>query len=415
MGGVVDSIEYREDHVIQKVNSWLDELNMLCDIARIERQEAYSCFVSECKHKLTYIRRTIRNTSHQLEKTEEVMLTKFIPAITGGIYVNPDERYLLPLPAKYGGLGIPIFSELSGIEFKNSQIMSEDLRNKTIEQERTDSQQQEEKTKENNNKIRNSKQGRYHSILQRLCNDMSDEQRRLNEINQQQGASYWLTTLPIKEEGYTINKNYFWDLLRLRYGWQLQRLPTNCECGACFTMDHALSRKKGDFISLRHSQIRDLTANCLNIIRHDVLQTRDLTAKLLKIIRHDVFQIRDLTANLLKIIHYDVFQIRDLTANLLKIIRHDVLIEPTLQQLTGESLHERNVNITGEARVDIVARGFWISGQWTFFNIRVFNPIARGYGSQELTKAYEINEREKKRQFNERILEVEHGSFTPLS
>ena len=162
-------------------------------------------------------------------------------------------------------------------------------------------------------------------------------------------------------------------------------------------MDHALSRKKGDFISLRHSQIRDLTANCLNIIRHDVLQTRDLTAKLLKIIR------------------YDVFQIRDLTANLLKIIRHDVLIEPTLQQLTGESLHERNVNITGEARADIVARGFWISGQWTFFNIRVFNPIARGYGSQELTKAYEINEREKKRQFNERILEVEHGSFTPLS
>ena len=107
-------------------------------------------------------------------------------------------------------------------------------------------------------------------------------------------------------------------------------------------------------------------------------------------------------------------QIRDLTANLLKTICHDVLIEPTLQQLTGESLHERTANITNDARVDIAARGFWISGQRAFFDIRVFNPMARRYESQELNKAYEINEREKKRQYNERILEVEHSSFTPL-
>ena len=40
--------------------------------------------------------------------------------------------------------------------------------------------------------------------------------------------------------------------------------------------------------------------------------------------------------------------------------------------------------------------------------------MAQRYGSQELTKAYEINEREKKRQYNEQILEIKHGSFTPL-
>ena len=90
------------------------------------------------------------------------------------------------------------------------------------------------------------------------------------------------------------------------------------------------------------------------------------------------------------------------------------MIEPTLQQLTGESLNERTANITDEEHVDIGTRGFWISGQQVFFDIRVFNPITQRYGSQELTKAYEINEREKKRQYNERILEVEHASFTPL-
>ena len=188
---------------------------------------------------------------------------------------------------------------------------------------------------------------------------MSNEQQQLNKINQQQGASTWLTTSPVKDEGYTINKNCFWDLLQLRYGWQLQRLPTICECGIRLTMDHALSCKKGDFISLRLNQIRDLRAN------------------------------------------------------LLKIICHGVLIEPTLQQVTGESLHERTANITDEARVDIAARGFCISEQRAFFDIRVFNPMAQWYRSQELTKAYEINGRKKKRQYNERISEVEHSSFIP--
>ena len=104
--------------------------------------------------------RTIPNISHQLEKTHELILTKFIPAITGGIYVNQDKRYLLSLSAKYGGLGLPIYSDLAGIEFQNSQIMSEDLRNKVTEQERAGSQQHDKKMKENKNNIENSKQAR---------------------------------------------------------------------------------------------------------------------------------------------------------------------------------------------------------------------------------------------------------------
>ena len=226
-GAVIGSIEYHENYVTQKVNTWLDELNMLCDITRIASQAEYSCFVNGYKHKV-YIMRAIPKMCTQLEKIDELILTKFIPEITGGIYVNPDERYLLSLPVKYSGLGLPILSELAGIEFQNSQIMSEDLRNKIIEKGQASSQQHDKKIKENKNNIQKSMQACHNSILQRLRNDMTDEQQRLNEINQQQGASTWLTTLPIKEEGYTINKNCFWDLLLLLYGWQLQRLPTTC-------------------------------------------------------------------------------------------------------------------------------------------------------------------------------------------
>ena len=48
-----------------------------------------------------------------------------------------------------------------------------------------------------------------------------------------------------------------------------------------------------------------------------------------------------------------------------------------------------------------------------FFDERVFNPTAKRYVNQELRKLYEVNEKEKKKERNERILQVEHGAFTP--
>ena len=99
---------------------------------------------------------------------------------------------------------------------------------------------------------------------------MNDQQLRLNSTSQDNGASSWLTTLSIKEEGYTINKQKIWDLIRIRYGWDLNRLPENCECDTKFTIEHALSCKKGGFISLRHNRIRNLTTTLLREVCHDV-------------------------------------------------------------------------------------------------------------------------------------------------
>ena len=49
-----------------------------------------------------------------------------------------------------------------------------------------------------------------------------------------------------------------------------------------------------------------------------------------------------------------------------------------------------------------------------FFDIRVIDPNARRYKSRTLPQAYTANEREKKRHYNERVLQVENGGFTPL-
>ena len=82
--------------------------------------------------------------------------------------------------------------------------------------------------------------------------------------------------------------------------------------------------------------------------------------------------------------------------------------------MSGETISDKTTNKSDQARVDISARGFWLTGQGAFFDVRVFNPTAKRYVNQELRKSYEINEKGKKKQYNELILQVEHGTFTSL-
>ena len=38
---------------------------------------------------------------------------------------------------------------------------------------------------------------------------------------------------------------------------------------------------------------------------------------------------------------------------------------------------EKTANISDQARADISARGFWLTGQLAFLDVRVFNPTAK--------------------------------------
>ena len=100
-------------------------------------------------------------------------------------------------------------------------------------------------------------------------------------------------------------------------------------------------------------------------------------------------------------------------ANLLDEVAYDVRVEPPLTPLTGEGLPSGS-NIADDARLDEAARGFWERCEMAFFDIKVFNPYAKTHLNQNLNAAFTRNEREKKRQYNQRCIQVEHASFTPL-
>ena len=107
-------------------------------------------------------------------------------------------------------------------------------------------------------------------------------------------------------------------------------------------------------------------------------------------------------------------ELRDLTASLLKKVCNDVQTEPPLQPVTGERL-PRSANREDGARLDVRARGFWDgSMQDAFFDVRVFHPFASSYQSLSLSSLYRQHETKKKSEYGSRVREIEHGCFTPL-
>ena len=149
--------------------------------------------------------------------------------------------------------------------------------------------------------------------------------------------------------------------LALRYDWHPARTPSHCDCGANFSIEHSLSCPKGGFPTIRHNEIRDLTAS------------------------------------------------------LMTEVCNDVQLEPDLQPLTGEQLTYTTANVEDGARLDIAANGFW-GGRYerTFIDVRIFNPHAPSNRNSDLATCYRKHERSKKRAYEQRVREVEHASFTPL-
>ena len=157
----------------------------------------------------------------------------------------------------------------------------------------------------------------------------------------EKGASAWLTTIPIEKHGFALHKGTFHDAVALRYGWPLRFCPENCICGSRFEPDHQLVCQQGGYISLRH------------------------------------------------------YELRDLTASLLKEVCIDVSTEPLLQTVTGENLPTSS-NTTDGARLDVRPKGIWARNlQDAFFDIRVFHPHSPSYRDTNLASLYRQHEAKK--------------------
>lgn len=358
LGAVIGDINYKNQYVNSKIQDLMNQLQLLSQIAVMEPQSAFTAFNAGFKSKFTYLMRTIPNISKNLQPIEDIIRNEFLPAITGGHCCSNAERDLLSLPIRLGGLGITNFVNESDFEYDNSRSITASLSKAIYEQ--VDKSICEIEKRHLKNQIKDSRNKRHEDRLTDVKKNLDEKQLRLNDICSEKGCSNWLTVLPYAEHGFDLNKQQFWDGIKLRYNWPVEGLPTHCVCGSTFDIQHCLSCKKGGFVTLRHNNIRDITASMLGEVCKDVA------------------------------------------------------IEPSLIGLTGETFDLESVKKGDDVRTDVRARGFWTKGQQAFFDVRVFDPNASRHLQHTLQQCYAKNEAEKKRQYNTRINKVDNGTFTPL-
>jgi hypothetical protein len=297
--------------------------------------------------------------SSTFEPVEAVIRHRFIPALLGGQLVNNNERLMLSLPGRFGGLALDNPVLTSDDHHTASSRITRCLTNLLISQKKDLAIDGEVQSKIKI-QIRSERETKMKQICQHLATTLPFDQHRALLASQDKGASALVTTLPLERYGFALTKMEYRDQLMMRYRWPLKDLPTTCSCGSPFDIDHSQICHLGGFINMRHDEVRDI-----------------ITSEM----RH---------------------------------VFHDVESEPKLAPLTGEVLQPLTAITADEARADIRVRSFFQRQRNAFFDVRVFYPHASSYLSKSLQSLYTSMEKSKKREYGDRISQVEHGSFTPL-
>ena len=164
---------------------------------------------------------------------ENCIKYSFIPAITNGHKCNDEERLILMLPPRLGGLGIPNPVTSADQEYNNSLKVTSTLVERIITQDQWNDVDEQNIKKI---KIKKSKERciTQENCLKEILPNLSDQMKRKLTLAQETGASNWLSALPIRARRFLLNKQEFADALALRYGWIVKGLPEVCACGGKF-------------------------------------------------------------------------------------------------------------------------------------------------------------------------------------
>ena len=108
LGGFIGTDEGKSIYSHKRIEEWIEQLSSLSEIAKIEPHAAYTAFITGFVNKMSYHIRVLPNIDHLLSKLDQIIGTKFIPAITDGHICTTEERLLLSLPIKRGGLSLSL-------------------------------------------------------------------------------------------------------------------------------------------------------------------------------------------------------------------------------------------------------------------------------------------------------------------
>ena len=357
LGAAVGTEQFKNEYIDEKVSKWTNNILTLSKIAQSQPHAAYAAFVHGEQHKYTYFLRTLNNISANLKPLDTAITESFLPALFGH-ELSENERNIVSMSLKEGGLGVKFVGAMSDSCYETSLKVTEPLSEQIRLQssELPNGTQVAEAKHDMITKVKAAEKQRSDEIKE----NQTPRLKRMLEQLSEPGASSWLGVLPLESYGCRLNKSEFQDALAIRYCSSIKNLPSKCPCGATYNLTHALDCHRGGFVNARHDNIRNLECK------------------------------------------------------LLSTVVHDVECEPPLQPVINKQGYKASANLKDDARLDVRARGFFRDGQNAFFDVRVTNADCASQQDKTVKSVLRKHESQKKLHYNRRVMEVEHGSFTPL-
>jgi hypothetical protein len=199
------------------------------------------------------------------------------------------------------------------------------------------------------------------AVLEGLCKGLRPAAARRLQRSRETGT--WITATPDRLNGTELSAEEFRDSLRLRFGLMPSFLPPRCDgCNERFTVEHAMSCKKGGLVVQRHNDV--------------AAEWHHLCAQALQ--------------------------------------PSAVSDEPLIHAGRGvPNAGETGVEAAADSRGDVAAHGFWRRGTTAIFDVRITDTDAPTYRGQDPTKVLKRHEKEKKKKYLAPCVE-RRRHFTPL-
>ena len=254
-------------------------MESLAEISKSQPHAAYVAFLKGFKSKFTYYLRIIESFEEYVDPIEEAIHTFFLHySVERSLFLKNLRNLSVVYHLRRAGLGFPDLKRESLEQFNASLDITAPHVNSIVTRSPIIPARElmEERKREVNAKRRAAAKSR----IERIDESLSPNLLQAVQQTRDKGASSWLNAIPIEEHGLALNKQEFRDSLCIRYNLPLSNLPSYCACGEMFTVNHALSCKKGGFVAQRRDIIRDLLTShiskvCRNVETEPLLQPLD--------------------------------------------------------------------------------------------------------------------------------------------
>jgi hypothetical protein len=362
LGGFVGSATDETNWIDPQINQWISGIEALSKVARRYPQTAYAGFTKSLQAEWQYVQRVTPNLTQAFAPLEMAISQVFLPALlNSSIEEAATLRPLIALPVRHGGLGIldptATTAHCYSASTNITSLLTESLIHGTplcaLEHRKTAASGRLEAKD-------HLRQTHDHNLATIIATATSTDKRR---IKRSATTGAWLTTLPNTLNGSDLSADEFRDGVRLRLGLQPTALPPRCDgCDERFTIDHAMSCRKGGLILQRHN---DLVTTWGQLCGQALSPST---------------------------------------------VSDEPLIQPSRDLLMPGST--RTVP-SPELRGDLAVHGFWTKGQTAIFDVRITDTDQPSNRNTAPSKVLLRHEKEKKNKYGDLCI-AKRQTFTPL-